>query len=109
MFAEDVDRTCCMMSVCNFLMHGVVGEVVWHNSLDPGSWFSGWRVNRNLNNPLHRHYGCPHVETLQKEDSFVFQHWEARKKEVEKNLPNSDVFNIEGNMFSTNIMELTLF
>ena len=92
MFAEDIDRTCCLMTVCNFLTHGAVGEVVWHNSLDPGSWFGGWLVNRNLNNPLHKYYGCPHVETLQKEHSFIFQHWEAQKKEAERKLPAKCVF-----------------
>jgi len=89
---EDIDRTCCLMTVCNFLTHGAVGEVVWHNSLDPGSWFGGWLVNRNLNNPLHKYYGCPHVETLQKEHSFIFQHWEAQKKEAERKLPAKCVF-----------------
>lgn len=83
MVAEDVDRTCCLMTVCNFLFHGVVGEVVWHDSLMPESWHYGWRVNANLNNPPHPLNGIPHVETLQKENSRVWRHWEARRREVE--------------------------
>ena len=37
--AEDIDHTCCMMTVCNFLVHGCVGEVIWHDSLDPNSCY----------------------------------------------------------------------
>jgi type I restriction enzyme M protein len=109
MYAEDIDRTCCMMTVCNFLTHGVVGEVVWHDSLNPNSWFAGWRINRNLNNRLHQHHGCPHVETLQNEDSFVYQHWETRKKEVENKLPVRHVFQLEDDLFSLKPKQLSLF
>jgi type I restriction enzyme M protein len=113
MLAEDKDHTCCLMTVCNFLMHGIVGEVVWHNSLDPSSWFGGWRVNRNLNNRLHKHYGCPHVETLKKEDSFVFQLWEAQKQEAEarkqeanRNLLAKFLFPLEERIFSSKVSSL---
>lgn len=82
--AEDIDRTCCMMTVCNFLFHGCVGEVVWHNSLDPESWYYGWRVNEGLNNPFHKHFGVPHVTTIQKEQSAVWNHWQNRKEEIQK-------------------------
>jgi len=78
---EDIDRTCCMMTVCNFLIHAVVGEVVWHDSLQPDSWNYGWKINANLNNPLHKHFGIPHIETLEKENSRVWSHWKARKEE----------------------------
>jgi len=82
MFAEDIDRTCCLMTVCNFIIHGAVGEVVHHNSLDPYSWFDGWLVNENLNNPLHKHHGIPHVRKLSKNDSHIVKHWEQRAKQV---------------------------
>ena len=32
---EDISRTCCMMTVCNMLVHGCVGEVICHDSLQP--------------------------------------------------------------------------
>jgi len=73
LFVSDLDRTCCMMTVCNFIIHGVVGEVVWQDSLDPESWYGGWRVNANLNNPFHQHFGCPHVETLLQENSRIWK------------------------------------
>jgi type I restriction enzyme M protein len=80
--AEDIDRTCCLMTICNFLMHGAVGEVVHHNSLDPNSWFAGWVVNENLNNPTHKHFGIPHVRKLDRADSRIMQYWEQRAEEV---------------------------
>lgn len=65
---EDLDQTCCMMTVCNFILHGVNGEVVWHNSLDPDDWKGGWRVNEGLNNPFSKYYGIPHVRPMEKEE-----------------------------------------
>lgn len=82
--AEDIDQTCCLMTCCNFLIHGCVGEVVWHNSLDPDSWYYGWKVNENLNNPLHKHFGIPHIRSIPKEESRVWQHWQAQKVECEE-------------------------
>ena len=32
---EDISRTCCMMTVCNMLIHGCIGEVICHDSLQP--------------------------------------------------------------------------
>ena len=76
---EDIDRTCAMMTVCNFLIHGVVGEVVWHDSLDPGSWFGGWVVNEHLNDKHHKWWGLPHIRKISQEESSVWQHWEQVK------------------------------
>lgn len=47
--AQDLDRMCCLMTVCNFIIHGVNGEVVWGNSLDPTDYRDGWRTNEMLN------------------------------------------------------------
>ncbi len=46
---EDKAYTCCLMSVVNFLSHGCIGEVIWHNSLMPDSFSGGWRINETLN------------------------------------------------------------
>ncbi len=43
--AQDLDRTCCMMAVCNFLIHGCRGTVTWGNSLDPTDIRETWAVN----------------------------------------------------------------
>lgn len=67
MVAEDIDRICCLMCVCNFLVHGIDGEVVWHDSLDPSSYNQGWRVNKLLNL-----IGLPTVLPLCKEESMIY-------------------------------------
>lgn len=84
MYGEDIDRTCCMMTVCNFLIHGCVGEVIWHDSMMPGSWYYGWELNRKLNNLLSKYFGLPLVSELKKEDSFIFHVWESQRLEVEE-------------------------
>jgi len=88
---EDMDRTCVLMTACNFMMHGVVGEVVWHDSLKPDSWFGGWKTNAHLNNPFHKLNGVPTIEPMEKEDSFVWKFWEQKRLEVaEAKLPKSE-------------------
>ena len=68
----DLDRTCCLMTICNFLIHGVVGEVIWQDSL-LNNFYGGWRVNQNLNNPFHEHFGTPHVISISHEESAIFK------------------------------------
>lgn len=68
MAGEDIDRTCCLMTVCNFILHGVNGEVIWHNTLIPDDFKGGWRVNQYLNNPLSKYSGVPHVRPIDKEE-----------------------------------------
>lgn len=77
--AEDIDRTCCMMTVCNLLIHGGVGEVIWHDSLDPESFYDGWKVNEVLTNS-----GLPTVRRITKEESVVWQSWQNRKDETKE-------------------------
>lgn len=79
LFAEDIDRTCAMMCVCNFIIHGCVGEVVWHDSMNPESYFGGWRVNEHLSST-----GYPGVSRIEKEQSHIIRFWNARKAEHEQ-------------------------
>jgi len=76
---EDIDYLCCLMTVMNMLIHGAVGEVIWHNSLDPDSFFGAWAVNHDLNKK-----GIPHIEELKYEDTFLYGYWQNRKKEVDQ-------------------------
>lgn len=69
--AEDIDRTCAMMCVCNFLFHGVMGEVIWHNSLLPEQFYGARRVNKDLNNIFSKLHGIPHIEPIKWEDTSV--------------------------------------
>lgn len=45
---EDINHTCCLMTVCNMLVHGCVGEVIHHDSLCPDRFINGWYVNPSL-------------------------------------------------------------
>ena len=69
--AEDIDKTCAMMCVCNFLLHGVVGEVVWHNSLIPEQFYGAWKINQDLNNPFSKFFGIPHIQPIGWEDTSI--------------------------------------
>ncbi len=46
--AQDIDYTCCLMCVCNFLIHGCVGEVICMDSLGMRAFRGAWLVNANL-------------------------------------------------------------
>lgn len=76
--AEDVDRTCAMMTVCNFLFHGAVGEVIWHDSLNPDSFFAAWRVNEQLNRFGQRYFGIPHIQPIPYEQTKLKTIWNKK-------------------------------
>lgn len=69
--AEDIDRTCCMMTVCNFIIHGVEGEVIWHNTLQPDTFYGGWKTNEQLNSLLSKYRGMPHVREIPYDDTLL--------------------------------------
>ena len=66
-FGEDLDLTCCKMTVANFLIHGVSGSVIWKNSLSQ-EFFGAWKVNEYLN------YGMPlpHVQQVKSEQAAYY-------------------------------------
>lgn len=69
--AEDIDRTCCMMTVCNFIIHGVEGEVIWHNTLQPNTFYGGWKTNEQLNSLFSQYRGIPHVREISYDDTLL--------------------------------------
>jgi type I restriction enzyme M protein len=73
--AEDMDRTCCLMCVCNFIIHGCIGEVVWHNSLDPESFNGAWKINEHLTDT-----GIPSVRSCTQKETFVWHVWDNKRK-----------------------------
>lgn len=99
--AEDMDRTCCLMTICNFLIHGCVGEVIWHNSLDPDSYYDGWKVNECLTNT-----GLPTIRRIKQHESFVWKAWQNKK--VEKILEREDVKPCSSETIPTGIKENTI-
>lgn len=60
---EDINHTCCLMTVCNMLVHGGVGEVIWHDSLQPEKFNDGWLVN-----PVLTHTGIPTIRKMSEEE-----------------------------------------
>lgn len=77
---EDIDRTCALMTVCNFILHGVNGEVIWHDSLMPTKehFYGAWRVR-----PRPDLGGVPEVSKLAWEDSLCYAVWENSRKTVD--------------------------
>ena len=69
--AEDIDRTCCMMTICNFIIHGVEGEVIWHNTLQPDTFYGGWKTNEQLNSLFSKYRGIPHVREISYDDTLL--------------------------------------
>lgn len=65
------------MTVCNFIIHGVRGEVVCGNSLDPTDYREGWKINETLNL-----IGIPSARAMTKEESFSYRSGMAMMKEI---------------------------
>jgi type I restriction enzyme M protein len=66
--AADLDLTCVKMTIANFLLHGVVGEVLWMNSLTL-EFYGAWKVNEMLNTSI----PLPHVRKVEKAELFNFK------------------------------------
>lgn len=47
--ASDIDYTCCLMTVCNFVIHGCVGVVACEDTLRLDRFVTAWAVNETLN------------------------------------------------------------
>ena len=70
-YAEDMDPVCCKMAVLNMFVHGLCGEVVHHNSLDPASFYAGWHVNPHL-----RYSGMASIKKLEdRHQSHIYMRW----------------------------------
>ncbi|MDR3059917.1 MAG: N-6 DNA methylase [Prevotella sp.] len=67
-FCMDIDRTCCMMSALNMMIHGIQGEVVWKDALSFLDYREGWSINPRIVQLK----GIPHIELLEKEQSFIY-------------------------------------
>lgn len=79
-YAMDIDRTCCMMSALNMMIHGVRGEVVWKDALSFTDYRQGWSINPRIAELK----GIPHIELLEKEDSFIYHEGIQRRRERER-------------------------
>jgi type I restriction enzyme M protein len=61
--AQDIDRTCAKMTICNFLVHGLQADVIWGNTLTM-EYFDAWKVNE----VLHVNSGVPHVRRFNSQE-----------------------------------------
>ena len=64
----DIDYTCCLMCVCNFLINGCVGEVVCIDSLRMDNFRGAWIVNEALCRT-----GLPTVRKLDEKEYNLFK------------------------------------
>lgn len=96
--AEDIDRTCCMMTVCNFIIHGVEAEVIWHNSLQHDTFYGGWKTNEYLNQSFSEYRGLPHAREITYDETLL-------KRMNDKSL---EVFRIKGKLDEAYKRQLTM-
>ena len=66
--AMDLDETCVKMTIANFILHGVVGEVIWMNSLSL-EIYGAWKVNEYLNQGI----PLPHVRKAQISELYTYK------------------------------------
>lgn len=96
--AEDLDKTCCMMTVVNFLTHGIQGEVVHHDSLTMEDSWNAWQVNSGLNDWGNRFHGVINIRPLEYKDTFL-----ARKSamtEIKRRMESVELKTLKrGDMF----------
>jgi len=67
-FAEDLDPMCVNLTAVNFLFHGVDGQIVCRNSLNPLSWEFGYEIYKI---PM-MEKSMPVIREIEKEQSFVY-------------------------------------
>lgn len=78
--AEDIDPMCVKMTVCNFLLHGVEGEVICYDTLCcPDSCVFAYKVNEGLNNPLSKYYHVPNIQEIDFKQTILHRQNEQRK------------------------------
>lgn len=65
---NDLDRTCCLMTVCNLLIHGCRGRVTWGNALVPNDIRQGWLVNPMLGQADSPLGDIPHIVLEEKQN-----------------------------------------
>lgn len=62
--AKDLDPICVKMTTANFIIHGVPGEIVWGNALDPEDGRLCFLTNESINNPTSDLFGVPHCRVI---------------------------------------------
>lgn len=78
--ADDLDQICTKMAAINMAIHGCRGQACNTNSLSPDDWKFGYEVNPYLLT----FSGVPHLQPIQKEQSYTWSMWETRRIRNEK-------------------------
>lgn len=66
--AWDIDYTCCLMCVCNFLMNSCVGEVVCIDTLRMDNFRGAWLVNT-----AYYRTGLPSVQWMNEQEYLLYK------------------------------------
>ncbi len=81
-YGADNDRKCCLMSVINFCLNGMLGEVAHMNSLS-NEFYAGWTIE------LHPEHGTPYVRCIDADESYIHMKIPERDPEPLPELPNN--------------------
>jgi type I restriction-modification system DNA methylase subunit len=82
-YGVDLDRTCCLMTALNMMMHGCQGEVLYGNSLT-NEYYEAWRINGNMKATM----GVPHIDSLILEDSIYYKNMMLKELKQDEILGN---------------------
>lgn len=63
-YGADIDRTCCMMAVINLCLNGMIGEVVWMDSLS-NRFYGAWKIE------CHPELLVPCVREIKEDESLI--------------------------------------
>jgi type I restriction-modification system DNA methylase subunit len=66
-YAADIDLTCCKMTVLNFLLNTICGEVAWMNTITQERW-KAWRINKVMDS---NGFYDPYYQEIQFDQSHV--------------------------------------
>lgn len=74
-FGSDIDMNCCLMTVINLCLNGLLGEVAWMDSLT-NKFYGGWRIE------LHHEHCVPYIREIGEDECFQVMKIDKEKKEM---------------------------
>lgn len=78
-FGEDIDPMCVYLTAVNFLFHGMEGQIVCHDSIDPCSFYFGYEIRK----PIRFARMIPVIRKIEKEQAYIYQIGVQMMKEFE--------------------------
>lgn len=80
LIGEDLDPICARMTAVNMFVHGCVGEVICHNSLNPDDYRFGYYINKDL-----YPFMIMKIDRMEEKESTPFRMWQNRLKNIKAN------------------------